>query len=394
MIRLAVASAWMLIAVPVKAEGIFHVDPFVASSVSYDDNLFRFADKKQADALGFSSSDRVRTVMVGADAKLRLSRQIFNLSASLSDNKYNKNAFLNNRAKRLNLNWNWQLGSKLYGNVSASKETSISGFDNNNERLRNNREAVTKQARLNWQFGPNWVAYGLAENVNLTNDRDSYKILNREDGVYELGVRYFSDAGNQVGVFYRHVDTVNPDRSSIAIRDFGAQSLLEQYGVDVLWSPSSKLRFRSRFSVNDFERENARQDGFSGFNQQYGLSYLASARTNLNLNAYKQASQVDDIVATYVEVSGADIGVTWDLTSKTRVNAKLDYVERAFLGNTLIKRNSDFSDKTKSASIGIQYRPIDNASLELRYLMTDRDANIQNNNFRFNNVQLSVQYQF
>ena len=81
-----VISLLCLMSSQAYAEGMVELQPYVRAGVLYDDNLFRFASKAEAEAAGFSSqSDRVNTLDAGAQLNLRISRQLVRVNAGIND---------------------------------------------------------------------------------------------------------------------------------------------------------------------------------------------------------------------------------------------------------------------------------------------------------------------
>jgi exopolysaccharide biosynthesis operon protein EpsL len=396
MLRLHVLSCFFIISASAVAEGVVDFNPYIYTGLTYDDNLFRFSSDKEANAAsGYAKSDVVKKLGVGVDANLHLSRQLVTLSADLSQNRYNNNAFLDNNGKSLSLGWSWRLGSDIYGKISTSKSESISGFDNNNDRVRNARTVNNKHADINWDFLPSWTLHASHEYVDLNNDQTSYQYLNREDDIYEAGIRYSNPLGTQVGLYYRKADSDYLDRlNTLYGFYYGTARAQKQVGVTMAWLPSQKTKISGQVSKVNFKRESGLQKDFNGINQRWNFTYLLSGKSNIVLTAYNEATSVDDLFASYVEYKGFSVKPTWGATSKISITGVFSIEDREFLGNSLTGVPSRANDRTERASVSMAYKPIDKALIQIGYSNEKRDANIENNSYRFNNINFIAQYVF
>jgi exopolysaccharide biosynthesis operon protein EpsL len=391
-IKIELMTCFMLVSTSSLADGVIDFDPYVNSDITYDDNLFRFSSDAEAESSGYSKSDVVKTIGAGVEAKLSLSRQLISLSAELNQNRYNQNSFLDNNGKSLNLGWNWQLGSDVYGVLSTSNTESISGFDNNNDRLKNSRVINKKHADINWNFLPSWVLHATREYSDLKNDQASYQYLDREDDTYEVGVQYSNPLGTQLGLFYRIVDSDYQKSPNTFF--YGTARTQEQLGVTMAWMPSQKTRVNGQVSQTKFNRENGLQKDFNGVNQRWNITYLLTEKTNVNLTAYKEASSVDDFFASYVEYTGLGAKATWNATSKVSFSGGLSYEEREFLGNSLTGVPSNADDQSRRANLSMVYKPTDKALIQIRYSSEKREASTPTSSFQFNNINFFAQYNF
>lgn len=90
--------------------------PFVADTVTYDDNLFRRSSNVNAVMpSGFVKDDVMNQATVGSAINYTLGRQKFNLNLSVSDNRFVNNQSMDNVSTNDRAVWQWQLGRQLSG---------------------------------------------------------------------------------------------------------------------------------------------------------------------------------------------------------------------------------------------------------------------------------------
>lgn len=378
------------------AEAMVELQPYVRAGVLYDDNLFRFASKREAETAGFSQqSDRVNTLDAGAQLNLRISRQLVRVNAGINDNKYNRYDFLDNTGKSYGITWDWRLGNDVYGDLSTSHSQSIAGFSDNDIIVRNLRTFKRKRASINWNVLSTWTLYSIAEFSDFENDEAVFQPLDREDDSYEVGTRFQTTSGTQVGLFYKHLksDFINREGTSALI--FGIKNDQEQYGLNLAWLPTLKTRFTGQISTIRFTRENALQNNFNGLNQRWNLDYALSGKTSLGLTAYRELISVDDLLSTYVLFKGAGTNANWNATTKLNFNASYGVGKREFLGgSSVFSVPVEREDNTKRFGLNMAYAPTEHASLQLRYVNEDRVSNITSFEYQFQSINLIGQYSF
>lgn len=378
------------------AEGMVELQPYVRAGVLYDDNLFRFASKREAEAAGFNEqSDRVNTLDAGVQLNLRISRQLIRVNAGINDNKYNRYDFLDNTGKSYGITWDWRLGNDVFGDLSTSHSQSIAGFSDNDIIVRNLRTFKRQRASINWNVLSTWTLYSIAEYSDFENEEAVFQPLDREDDSYEVGTRFQTTSGTQVGLFYRYLKSDFINRVGTTALIFGRENEQDQYGLNLAWLPTLKTRLTGQISTIRFTRENALQNNFNGLNQRWNLDYALSGKTSLGMTAYRELTSVDDLLSTYVLFKGAGANANWNATSKLNFNASYGVGKREFLGgSSVFSVPVEREDNTKRFGLNMAYAPTEHASLQLRYINEDRVSNITSFEYQFQSINLIGQYSF
>ncbi|MDP2229636.1 XrtB/PEP-CTERM-associated polysaccharide biosynthesis outer membrane protein EpsL [Methylotenera sp.] len=398
-IKITVICSLLFISTFSLAEGLVDIKPYVNASINYDDNLFRFSSSEQAKATFGSSntSDVVKRVDLGVVVNLRLSRQLVTLSSSINESRYDRFDILNNTGKSNKLNWSWRLGNDLYGEVSASENEAISGFNEINKRVKNLRTTSRQLANINWNLQPSWTLSATREYGKSENELSSLNALNREDDIYEAGIRYQNQRGTQLGVAYRVSDSTFPNRSGFEQVFYGDESSKKEIVVNAVWLPSAKTRVSTRLSNVNLDIKNLPQRNFNGISQRWSLDHSFTSKANVNLTAYQDIAPVDDIISTYVKVTGFSVNPSWILTDKIAVQAGLGYEERNYLGSAGILLSSvefDRYDESKLARLSLTYTPTMKSLVALQYQGEKRESNASNANYQYNNINFSMRYDF
>jgi hypothetical protein len=111
-----------------------------------------------------------------------------NLSSSVNKNSFNRFKSLDNTGRSNALTWNWQVGSDFNGQIGASQNVSIAGFNENRIQERNLTTTSQKFASINWNLIPDWTINASRQQLKFENDSQNFAFLDREDEVSEVGL--------------------------------------------------------------------------------------------------------------------------------------------------------------------------------------------------------------
>ena len=381
------------------AEGIIDIKPYISPSLNYDDNVFRFSSPAQAKAVfgSTATSDLIKRLDLGATVNLRLSRQLVSLSANVSESSYNRFDILDNTAKSYSLGWNWRLGNDVYGVLSVNKREAIAGFSELRSPIKNTRTTASQLGSIHWNYHPDWTLYASFDDVDTENELINFSSLDRKDTIYETGLRFQNTLNTQLGLAYRVNESRYPNRTGFPQFLFGNESTQESIAVTAAWLPTPKTRISTRLSQISIEYKDKPKRDFDGFSQRWDIGHALTGKINLSASAYKEVAPIDDIESTYVQVTGVSFNPSWSLTSKTSLRAGLSYEERDYLGSGgffIANNNEDRSDISKTANLSVAYAPTYKSLIQLQYLGEKRDSNINNQEYEFNNLNLSFRYDF
>jgi len=387
----------------VFAEGIIDVNPYASLNTIYDDNVFRFSNSNQAEARFGSraTSDRIIRKEIGVDMNLRLSRQLVSLSAAINQNEYDRFTLLDNIGKSYGLNWDWRLGNDLFGAIGKNESESLAGFNELRTTARNIRSINREYFITNWQFQPNWSVRGSYEIAKSDNSERSFDFLNRESHIYDAGLQYANFAGTQLGVSYRNFYSEFPDRTGFATFAFGNENTQQELIINFAWLPTIKSRISARLSGVELNYQDVAGRNFSGFNQRWNFDHSLTANTLFNITAYKEISAIDDVLASYVKMTGFGVNSKWNPTEKVSLNAGLGFEERDYLGAAGLSNfgfvnqsGADRLDESKFANITLSYLPNSKSRLELSYTGERRTSNETFLNYNFNSLRAFFRYSF
>lgn len=219
----------------IKNQDTFH--PYISTSITYDDNLFRLEKNPLADTI-FQAA-------VGLNMNWELARQRFILNLAVNDNKFDRNKFLDYVGTDVQARWNWQLGNHLNGEMGYTNSTTLGSFtDISNTKVNNQRTQERLFFNSKWLFHPSWQL-GLGVYRSTFDYGDSQqKTLNREESTVEASLQYLSSSSSKVGIKLRESDFRYPFRT---FPDNGFQQHDLMGTLD--WTLSTKTRFQAQAGI-------------------------------------------------------------------------------------------------------------------------------------------------
>ncbi len=394
--KLGLFAYLALNALCVFAEGIIDVKPFVQPSVYYDDNIFRFSSSRDAQATFGSSatSDVVKRLDLGVNVNVRLARQLITLNSSFNESWYDRFDFLDNTGNSNQLNWNWRLGNNVFGDLAVGRNEAIAGFNEFRAPLKNLRTTDRQTASINWNFHPDWIVSFNKQWIQTDNELAQFSFLNREDDVFETGIRYQNQIGTQFGLAYRKNDSSFLNRTGFVLALFGKEATLKEVISTIAWAPFDHTRVSTRIAHVELERENVQGRDFEGISQIWNVDYAWSSKTALNISAYQEVNQIDDILSSFVKTKGLRISPSWNPTTKLLLRAGVGYEDRDYLGSATNINLSDRNDRSTTANLSLSYTPTTKSLVQLQYQTEDRKSDAIVAPFKFNSLNLSFRYDF
>lgn len=341
----------------IKNQDTFH--PYISTSITYDDNLFRLEKNPLADTI-FQAA-------VGLNMNWELARQRFILNLAVNDNKFDRNKFLDYVGTDVQARWNWQLGNHLNGEMGYTNSTTLGSFtDISDTKVNNQRTQERLFFNSKWLFHPSWQL-GLGVYRSTFDYGDSQqKTLNREESTVEASLQYLSSSSSKVGIKLRESDFRYPFRT---FPDNGFQQHDLMGTLD--WILSTKTRFQAQAGIVKKEGHDTSNRDFLQFSGRGTLSWLPSAKNKLDIAAWRNVSNYEDLATSYAINQGISLEPAWFPTSKTALSGRLAHETRDFIGN------DNRADSTDSARMTFTYRPMNKLTLNANVNAETRSSNIR-----------------
>lgn len=165
----------------------------VGADVRYEDNLFRFADGVDTDSFPGRphQSDTIYAVNMGIKIDKPYAQQRFKLDVMATENKFQRNSFLDYTGVDYTAAWFWHLTPRISGTILLDQQQSLVDFAD--FRSFNERNVQTSQFRLfavDADLGAGWHAIGGISEVRARNSQNFDQVGNYEQVGVEFGGKY------------------------------------------------------------------------------------------------------------------------------------------------------------------------------------------------------------
>jgi hypothetical protein len=325
--------------------------------------------------------------------------------------------------------WNWQVGNKFSGQIGYAQVQYPNYFLDASARVsafqQNIRTAGTPFASAGYQFLPNWEVRARYEFADITNSEERFKVTDLEESRYQGGVRYRTDFGNLVDLYYRYTDGTRSNFCSsflnaqgVPVQNLACNASLSpevqfaslvlqndrtytgnEFGVNVeRWEFSGKSRFAGFLAYTTRDYPNFKGRNFSGPTGNLTYIWLPTAATALNLSAYRLVGLFSDLTTNYIVTTGVSLKPTWQATGRLAVGLVATYEDRDYAGDPgallatqgLPKRNDDLI----TLGVNANYAILRTLQGTVYYTWTNRNSNFPGRDFTDNIVGAGVQWTF
>jgi hypothetical protein len=299
--------------------------------------------------------------------------------------------------------WNWRVGNQLAGEIGYTQNQYPNSFLSVTSFTQNIRTVGGPFVSAGYQFHPNWAVRGKYQFVDITNQEQQFKPSDLEQNLYEGAVRYTTQFGNLVDLYYRFTDGNRPNTPFAELLDPLVPSTrqFEQHdiGLNVArWEFSGRSRFSGFLAYTDRSYQFFPQRDFSGPTWNLTYSYLPTGSTAVNLSIYRLIGVYTDVTTNYIVTTGVTLNPTWQATGKLAFALNAYYQDRDYKGNPGIvttaldedKRN----DKLTSVGVSANYAILRTVKGTLYYTWQKRTSNIELRDFTDNTVGAGVEWTF
>ena len=395
-----VALANAAVATTGKAQ-VFEFDPFVISSFTYDDNYLRTASRSET--VEVSGDDDPSELIFrnggGGTASANVSRQEFNLSFEVADNRFVNNEQLDHLDYRVSPAWNWRVGGFCNGRLSYNNSQRLQSFNDSDEqeRVRNlqRRTAYTLDGGCN--VDPRFRLVSRLERNELRNSEEDRESGDRIVQLVEGGIEYETRRENAIGTRVRVADRRFPNRQKNEAS--ASDNRFTEYDAFAYgrWRPTAKIRLNGSAGVSVRQAEDFSERNFTEPFGRLEMAYAATSKLSFTLTYLRDVFPSDDLVATFRLRDEVSARAIWQIRPKLTVTGALSNRWDEFLGDAVGAGDEDLedrSDRTFDGDLSVNYQPIDNISISVGSRLSIRKSNQPDREYNstlvFTSVRLSM----
>ena len=367
---------------------------YISQSFQHDDNIFRLPD----DVKPFGNGQRDDNIAITSFSALFdrvYSRQRLTASLDVSRVGFAHWSDLDYTTKGAAAGWDWALGSRWTGGLSARQEEVARDFadvgSSRRETSINRRRTLDASADYWWH--PDWAAgVGFERYTSAYTDKASERSDYRAS-TPEISLTYRPQTGNRLSLKARFTDGEYPNRVASAVADEGYRQ------TDVRLTGNWQLTGHSLVSgYLGYTRRRYRDldvRDFSGATGRLQHDWAATGKLSLRTTLRREIGAREDLTDNFVVTKAFSLAPTWAPTTRIAFQGSWEWRKRDFGGDPgLVIDVPEQDDVTRVARLSVSYTPIDNLNLSLSHTRSARHSDRPANEYEADVSAISAQYSF
>lgn len=364
------------------------IEPFVAASLTHDDNVFRLSGQADPTALlgSSSKSDTYTTTSIGLNFDLPVSRQRFLGGLSFNDNRYDRFTVLNFTERHGRALWKWVAGNDLSGELGYTRDRALASLANVQGGVQSAtpNPLDTEKTHLSaaYMLDARWRLRGELVRLDQSNGVTAQQFNDITIDGIGLGLHYVSRAGNSVGLDLTTQDgsMPNPQPVNSLLVDNSYRQDRASLVTDWTLSGHSRLRASAGLVARGYQQLSER-DYDTG---TYGAAYEWTPTGKITLVVSGQRDigapdQVNEGVnSSFVVVEGITLRPEYRVSEKMNLSAFLDYSDWEYRGDpgAVLGTVPPRSDRVRTLALALDYRPLRSVRLDLGLRRENRSSSI------------------
>jgi exopolysaccharide biosynthesis operon protein EpsL len=382
------------------------LEPFVAHSITRDDNVFRIsAQSDPAIVLGApSKSDTNDTTSAGLNFDLPVSRQRFTGGLSVAKNHYDRFTVLDFTERHARAVWQWQAGSAFSGRLGYTNDRALASLANVQSGVQSGtpNPLETSKAFVEgiYRMGARWQLKGEASKLKQSNEVPVRQVNDITNDGAGLGISYVTPADNQLGISVQTQkgDLPNLELINASLVDNSYRQRRVAVTTDWNISGHSHLRASAGKVRRSFEDVPAR-DHESGF-YRAAYDWKPGDRFALTVTARRDIGAPEEINAGvnigFVLVKGIALRPTYRMSEKLDFSGSYETADWEYLGDAGVALGTvaPRSDRVRSTALAMSYQPVRALRLGLALRRETRTSTAALGDYKVEVVSLSAQMTF
>jgi len=378
------------------------IRPFVGLQSVYSSNLFylddRVPDQFYPNLKNGQRSDISYGALVGLNADVPISRQVFSLRSQATNNRYLTYNYLDYLGYNVNANLDWVVGSNWDGNAGVSWAQALGSFADTRLTERNLRNTQSVFASAMYRTAPDWKLRVAVNQTSIENSAAAFRGNNLDTMAYEVGSRYYSKGGdNFLGALIGYTDGRYPDREFVPGVSTRASSFQEyRIAGTVDWRYSGLSKLSGYIALTSRSNQDLSERDYTGPTARLTGTYGLSGVTAINVTYRRELAVLETPTSNLTLTEGVSIGPSFQLSAKLQAQANYTYSIRTFLDNPgfVVTSLPDRKDTIQGLSGTLVWLPLRNAQVNTTVSYDTRETNAPFANYNVLSVFLSGQISF
>lgn len=325
--------------------------------VSWDANVFRVPDSVSDPQAGVSGrSDRFSTNTVGLRFDTTYSQQQFLLDLSQSTVRYDKFTSLDNDVYAYRAAWQWYLGPRISGTLSADRIKSEVGFADTLGVTRISRTTTNRGLTLDASLYGGWhLLMGASRTESLNSDvflaQPSYSQDTRE-----LGLRYITPSQSSIRFTRRSSQGTNTNQPVDLVNFIDSEFTLWESELSATWIASASSTLNGRLTRLERRNPHVPERDFSGNSGELRYAWLATSALSLNFSAARSLEPyTSGLDASYRREDTFAFAPTWRASERISLRMVALRGSSDYLGAVVPTAAPPRHDKYRSLEFGINW---------------------------------------
>jgi exopolysaccharide biosynthesis operon protein EpsL len=382
-----------LYTLPAAAQISDTIQPFVGVSIQHDSNLLR-QDTDQYPGGDFA--DTYKTAQAGFTLERPIGRQLLTGTARVTRVDYDHFNELDYTGKDGKLDLAWLVGSHVTGHVGASYSEALGAFNDFHSSELNLRTDKSVYGNINWKFHPEWQVHTGYKREVFAFDLASQQYNNRTETTTDAGADYLLKNGSSVGLLFRHIKGDYPVTFVGGGTVYDNNFVSNEANLNVSWAYSaiSQVTFIGGWVRRNYVLGDARDS--SGGHGRLVANWAPLSHVQFGASLWREFVAAEGVYVHGAMATGQSLNVTWTPTAKIELEANLQNERRAFNAQPGIVNPLGLSDRTRSATLGVNYAVLRQVTLGLNVGRFTRDGSVavQTTTYRSNTVGFSASVKF
>ena len=366
------------------------------AGIRFEDNLFRLSDSVNTSSLPGKpdKSDLLYTANAGIKIDKPYAQQRFQLNATVTQNNFQNNSFLNYTGFDYRAAWLWSLTPNITGVLLASQEQTLTNFAD--FRTFNDRSIQTTQVRIfnvDGSIGGGWHLVGGLMEVNSRNSQNFTAVGDYVQDGGEVGVKYVARSESWISLVQResHGDYRGRILDPVAQLDTGFDQ--SETEAKLNWRLTVKSTIDAKLAYVDRQHDHFSQRDYDGMVGKVEYQWAPTDKLRINTSLGRNIFSFQEATNSYYVADTFSIGPIWKVGDKTAIRLKYDYSKRDYHG-AIVPVSSIRQDDVQSFVLGAEWRPRQTILVNAILQRDTRSSNFNNLDYDANAVGINAQLLF
>jgi exopolysaccharide biosynthesis operon protein EpsL len=355
-----------------------------------DNNLFR---RPENGSLGPIASDQITTTRLDLSLNKQYSLQRLKLKLGLADNRYETFKALNSLNENFSADWQWQVTSKISGNLSSSRSQSQSDFADFRGGGQNIRTTDTKRLDGNWQATGGWSLGAGVSRTRAINSQTFQQDSSSEQSIVDGNLTYKFASGRSIAFLVSNSRGEQPSIADPLTLSDNRFRVLQQ-DLKLNWPVSGVTTLSGGLGQVRRKHDNFSVRDYSGINYNGSVNWNPTGKTQITLMRSRSVENWQETNSSFSIRDLTGIIASWMATPKISIRAKTDWTKRSFGGEVPGQPINDRIDKMLSASLGVDWTVHSKIRFGASISNERRDSTLVNTDYRSNKATLTANIEF